>query len=568
MAKVFISFLGTGGYQETTYQMPNGFQKKTKFVQIGILASLKEEKFWQEGTDNRIHILLTKEAEEKHWPDLKKQIEDLGNINAEMKPIMNINSKDIMKQIESIINTVNQNDEVYFDITHGFRSLPFAAMVALNYLSIIKNVSVNKLFYGDFGNPIDPIHDITQLIELQQWTFAARDFAEFGSTKSIEKLTKQKIRQSESTLSKKLKRNLGGLPNKLNDISSLFYTCRGPSIIENVLINNTIEFLKPKNFPDMNMPHIEEVLNYISNKIQHLESKNPITLTENSIEWCIQHNLTQQGFTLLQEFFVFLILKKWELNESKIYHSDMIKSILSYSISNTSELKIEFRNFCGDYQSLAKKGIDLQDYYYKYFKPICDFLLLNTNIITTYNNITGHRNNINHAGFGKNTKIDFSEELEDCWKKIKPFLEELEQYKIPEVVLPEATEPQLFLLFNHNLTNSQVTAVHQDLNVNSIVPLPDELKTLWGNIPPEAEQLDLEPLETWLNTESHYGDYVLIQGDMGACYHMVEWCMLRGLQPIYATSERKVTEITDGDQVIKQAVFEHVRFRHYSKPTN
>lgn len=571
MAKVFISFLGTSPYQETTYQMPNGFQKQTQFVQIGILASLKEEKIWQEGTDNRIHILLTKEAEVAHWSDLKKQIEDLDNTNVRLVPIKDFSSNNIPEQIKSIIDTINDDDEVYFDITHGFRSLSFVAMVALNYLSIIKNISVKKVLYGEYdrNNPVNQVQDITKLIELQQWTFAARDFAEFGSTKSIAKLAAEKSEQIRLSSPEDLSfKNWNGLAKQIKKINGLFETCQGPDILSGATILPTTKKIQESGkdstdilfFDAIGEKLLEHLSSFSDSKTQNLKL---------TLEWCLDKNLIQQGYTLLLEGIFTLFAAKFNLNFKIKDDREIVSKILTYVLTMKKDKESEDQKTSKYIYKTYKKQLkqsEITSYLqiYNFLEPKTDFRL-------ALEKLNNNRNAINHGGFSKGNEQNaksFADNLKDCWKTIEPFLEELEKYEIPEVVLPEAIEPQLFLLFNHNLTNSQVTAVHQDLNVNSIVPLPDELKTLWGNIPPEAVHLDLKPLETWLNTESHYQDYVLIQGDMGAVYHMVEWCMLHGLQPIYATSERKVTEITDGDQVIKQAVFEHVRFRRYSKPKN
>ena len=60
------------------------------------------------------------------------------------------------------------------------------------------------------------------------------------------------------------------------------------------------------------------------------------------------------------------------------------------------------------------------------------------------------------------------------------------------------------------------------------------------------------------------GDYVLIQGDFGACYLMVNHVLDRECIPVYATTERqaKETRLEDG-RVELTHTFQHVRFRQY-----
>ena len=103
------------------------------------------------------------------------------------------------------------------------------------------------------------------------------------------------------------------------------------------------------------------------------------------------------------------------------------------------------------------------------------------------------------------------------------------------------------------------------MGVNEIHYLPDDLKILWSQIPPDIADISdyIQPIKEWLNKRIKPGDYILIQGDFGATYIMVRWALAKGLKPIYATTERKVIETHDGDKVSSKKIFEHVRFRFY-----
>lgn len=125
--------------------------------------------------------------------------------------------------------------------------------------------------------------------------------------------------------------------------------------------------------------------------------------------------------------------------------------------------------------------------------------------------------------------------------------------------------PALYLLFSHQLTEQQKKEADEGLGVNEIHYLPDDLKILWSQIPPDIADISdyIQPIKEWLNKRINPGDYILIQGDFGATYMMVKWALAKGLKPIYATTERKVIETRDGDKVSSKKIFEHVRFRFY-----
>lgn len=126
-----------------------------------------------------------------------------------------------------------------------------------------------------------------------------------------------------------------------------------------------------------------------------------------------------------------------------------------------------------------------------------------------------------------------------------------------------------FLLFNHRLTPDQVADAAQCLQTDEMHQhyLPDPLQKLWSNVPPELESLDayLAPITAWLDSVATAQDYVLVQGDFGATYWLVQHCKAQGYVPIYGTTARQTREVVEADGSIrKESIFKHVRFRRYS----
>jgi len=124
----------------------------------------------------------------------------------------------------------------------------------------------------------------------------------------------------------------------------------------------------------------------------------------------------------------------------------------------------------------------------------------------------------------------------------------------------------LFLIFNHEITSIQESDARRSLGVEQITDLPADLKELWRQVPPDLTEISsyLGPVKTWLEQQAAESDYVLIQGDFGACYIMVNYAFEIGVIPIYSTTMRDATEEYDQDGSIRLIhQFKHQAFRGY-----
>ncbi len=126
--------------------------------------------------------------------------------------------------------------------------------------------------------------------------------------------------------------------------------------------------------------------------------------------------------------------------------------------------------------------------------------------------------------------------------------------------------PCLFLLFNHKITPFQEKDARVNLGVGRIVEPPEEIARLWRRIPPDLENIEgyLSPIREWFNAHGEKGDFILIQGDFGACFLMVKFAFENGFVPVYSTTEREAVE-ADGEDgsVMLTHRFKHRIFRRY-----
>ncbi len=124
---------------------------------------------------------------------------------------------------------------------------------------------------------------------------------------------------------------------------------------------------------------------------------------------------------------------------------------------------------------------------------------------------------------------------------------------------------KLILLFSHTLTDKQIADAKLSLGIDEFVYLPSDIQAIWSQIPATTTDITryLEPIKAYLKAHAHQGDYVLIQGDFGATYQMVNFAKEQGLQPIYSTNLRESIEQEIDGKVIKQSIFVHQLYREY-----
>lgn len=129
----------------------------------------------------------------------------------------------------------------------------------------------------------------------------------------------------------------------------------------------------------------------------------------------------------------------------------------------------------------------------------------------------------------------------------------------------QQAKKQMILLFSHSLSDVQKTDARESYGVDLFVPMPEHIQKLWSNIPADSRDIStyIQPIKTFVEDIYSSGDVVLIQGDFGATYALVNLCKSLGLVTLYATTKRNIVEKSIDGKMVKTSVFEHVRFRRY-----
>lgn len=141
--------------------------------------------------------------------------------------------------------------------------------------------------------------------------------------------------------------------------------------------------------------------------------------------------------------------------------------------------------------------------------------------------------------------------------------------------LVTVTRRKALVILNHPLSKEQIEDLSRTWGVNfdDIISLPPELKTLWANIPPEADDVQVfnhvQPISNWARSKDIgllSGDMIIIGGELVALLAVIAG-VDKDILPVCATTRRESVEKTMPDgSVQKTNVFRHVRFRQIPIP--
>lgn len=242
MAKVIISFLGTGGYKdkdtrskgeyrEVSYSIDNSEYKSQyvadvlkqhynadRIICIGTVKSMWDgmySKFVNDDSDSLWEKLYDFSENSSHKTEIIEAefIHDIFK-DTLIEPVLIKYGLDKeenefnIKQLFEIENLLKKGDELYIDITHGFRSMPIVLVNVLSFLvdNMDIDVKIAKISYGMFEishemDGITPIVDLDIINELNATVKASHEFIEYGNSILFSRLLEKVNKSLSNTLS-------------------------------------------------------------------------------------------------------------------------------------------------------------------------------------------------------------------------------------------------------------------------------------------------------------------------------------------------------------------------------
>jgi len=178
-----LTFLGAGKAYETAYIFPDGREHTASFCGVAIARMYPE----METT-----VFVTQKAREMHWDAFRQAIEDYTTDVVAVDIPDGRTEVELWQIFQTVVDTVQEGERLIFDVTHGFRSLPFLSFLAVAYLRTVKQVEIEHVFYGNFEARDTsvipnraPIIDMTRFTELLDWMIAADRFMRFGDSSDL-----------------------------------------------------------------------------------------------------------------------------------------------------------------------------------------------------------------------------------------------------------------------------------------------------------------------------------------------------------------------------------------------
>ncbi|MBT9258667.1 MAG: TIGR02221 family CRISPR-associated protein [Clostridiales bacterium] len=553
MPKKLISFLGTQDYKKVTYIWGEETLPPTRFIQEALFRVLARD--W--GPGDQVVILLTEEAREKNFPALKEALEAAfreAGIQGNLKDV-SISADESEEGLWDLYGTLlpllKEGDHLFFDVTHGFRFLSLFAYGVVEYGRVLKRAQVGGIYYGLLRRGEEthphPIVDLTPLVRLLDWAHGTRTYLQTGDARPLEESVRSVAREVFTGRKAADRRAVEAQKNLVRDLKNFhenMATCRTLLLPENVA---SIQ-MRLKESQDLSLdifplldPLLEEIREEFARVAEDIAAERPLSqIGWGAARWCKDHGLIQQAYTFLVEAIYSKGAEFLGLDPRKKEDRERASQAINA--------------FTG---RRGKVSPNRQDH------PMAP---LGELINQTFSRIVDTRNAINHGNITQQTTSsdNLMRQLEEDLENARRLMAAMEA-ALP-AGKPPSYAPRLLILLSHRLLPQQEADARESLGVTAFTYLPDPLQSLWSQIDPSLEELEefLQPIGRWLEEEGQPGDYVLIQGEYGATVWAIGKARALGLIPVYATTRREVvTEEGDDGQVVKKAVFRHVRFRLY-----
>jgi CRISPR-associated DxTHG motif protein len=292
-----ITFLGITSYDEIEYRW-NDLSYKTKFVQEAFVHWLKPE---------ATCVLLTEKARARHWNDLSQRLQGHTQI-VEVDIPDGKSEAELWRIFEKISDAVHEGDEIAFDITHGFRSLPVLALLTIAYLKQIKQVKVRYILYGAFDAKDEqgtPVFDLTPFADLLDWLAAAKMFTATGNSSELGRLIQEvqnNAYRNRGAYGENLPRALKNFGMALEEVSNDLLLARVPNLPKSV--SNLIEKQKRASAEVSDWtPPLTLLLDKIADAYEPFQDDSLPTQAK-LIRWYLDHNHIVQAMTLAREWVV------------------------------------------------------------------------------------------------------------------------------------------------------------------------------------------------------------------------------------------------------------------------
>jgi CRISPR-associated Csx2 family protein len=330
-----------------------------------------------------MYVCVTTEAKKQNWHILEAdpRIKDIDIPDGK-------NPDELWEIFDKVTKKFNKNDEVIFDITHAFRSLPFLTFLFAAYLKVAKDVKIVSVLYGalDQGRAsetpgiekIVPVIQIGEFVSMLDWMSSTQRFVDLGDGNGLAQLLR-KVNVPDL----ELKSIVDKTANAIERVSDALIYIRPMEVMESVA--ELQELIPELETQGRGLPPLQPFLllcEQIIDRYQNLALTKPLEanhLEQNlqcqlvMMTWYQQHQQQVKSIMLGRELFV-SILMYWQgdreifdyktrkraeiiLNDKKAADFDLFPD--SQTIKDTWKKATKLRNdFAHTGMSSAPESID------------------------------------------------------------------------------------------------------------------------------------------------------------------------------------------------------------------
>lgn len=419
--KVFISFLGTNNYVECRYDINGVVSAPVRFVQEALIENLCKQ--WT--ADDRILIFCTSKektgengSKEINWFDngqsriteesekigLQHRLQDLQtNIGLKVQ----IEEHDIEagfseEEIWDIFDTVyaklQPDDQIYFDVTHAFRSIPLFSIVLFNYSKFMKETHLMSIMYGAFEKlgpafkvkeqPVDervaPVIDLTNIARLQEYNQIASSLKDFGKAKLLkDAITANQESASDQTIS--------NLAESISELDEYIATIDLKELKSGKFIRKFRSYYKNIKKKNRLVKPISNILDELYKETADFVEENSYQNIEAAINWTIKHDMLMQAYPLAEEYIILRVADMFSDIKPPKFTPKQFRMFVSSILGMPIEDFIT-RNWKDDlavYPDVADEMAD--DILVRELRPIYDYLRRSRNSLAHGNGAIKYR---------------------------------------------------------------------------------------------------------------------------------------------------------------------------------
>ncbi|SDC80402.1 TM1812 family CRISPR-associated protein [Exiguobacterium indicum] len=377
--KRFLTFLGTGNYIDTPY-IKNSFSYCSPYVQVAMIAYLKELGHKMD----EVIIFVTSSSFDKHGKEMERQLKALFDGDIRFVHYEETTTEENLWDLFDLINQqLSAEDSYWFDITHGYRSVPLISLLSSQFATFLNGSCIEGIYYGQYEKEqqVGKIVDLSMLLQLGDWTGAIRSFQSTGNPAELIEIEKRERRAAVKQLTSEQRTILKAfqIGSEIEKVTQAIEMCRAHDLDKR--IHRLKQIMYAYTLPETTIfrPYRYLFHSLKSTFSEMFEATTRVDIVDATIRWCLRYGLYQQAYTFLIESLYTETCHLYQLNPLDKEARNAVKNVFTKYGGKHKTYRIELR-----YEKIQR---DLEERLSSKQKML----------ETTFNDLTKKRNNFLHA---------------------------------------------------------------------------------------------------------------------------------------------------------------------------